>query len=221
MLVQHLLTERIFRKVFHNSDFTDRNIIAHEIERVIHSLTSRKFSKEEFLKPLDRFYVALERRAETLYDYAQQQTFLNTVYEKFFQGFAVKQADTHGIVYTPQPIVDFMVRSVEEILMKEFGKSLSDEGVHIIDPFVGTGNFITRIMREIKKTSLPQKYAHELHCNEVMLLPYYVASMNIEHEYYERTKEYKPFEGICLVDTFELAEDKQLSLMFTEENTER
>ena len=221
MLVQHLLTERIFRKVFHNSDFTDRNIIAHEIERVIHSLTSRKFSKEEFLKPLDRFYVALERRAESLYDYSQQQTFLNTVYEKFFQGFAVKQADTHGIVYTPQPIVDFMVRSVEEILRKEFGKSLSDEGVHIIDPFVGTGNFITRIMREIKKTALPQKYAHELHCNEVMLLPYYVASMNIEHEYYERTGEYKPFEGICLVDTFDLAEDKQLSLMFTQENTER
>lgn len=221
MLVQHLLTERIFRKVFHNSDFTDRNIIAHEIERVIHSLTSRKFSREEFLKPLDRFYVALERRAETLYDYSQQQTFLNTVYEKFFQGFAVKQADTLGIVYTPQEIVDFMVQSVEEILKKEFGKSLSDEEVHIIDPFVGTGNFITRIMREIKKTSLPHKYAHELHCNEVMLLPYYVASMNIEHEYYECTGEYKPFEGICLVDTFELAEDRHQFVLFTEENTER
>jgi predicted helicase len=221
MLVQHLLTERIFRKVFHNSEFTDRNIIAHEIERVIHTLTSRKFSREEFLRPLDRFYGALEKRAETLDDYSQQQTFLNTVYENFFQGFAVKQADTHGIVYTPQPIVDFMVRSVEEILKKEFGKSLSDEGVHILDPFVGTGNFITRIIREIKKTSLPQKYAEELHCNEVMLLPYYIASMNIEHEYYERTGEYKPFEGICLVDTFELAEDKQLSLMFTQENTDR
>ncbi|MBI4965787.1 MAG: DEAD/DEAH box helicase [Desulfomonile tiedjei] len=221
MLVQHLLTERIFRKVFHNPDFTDRNIIAREIERVIHALTSRKFSREEFLKRLDRFYGALEKRADTLDDYSQQQTFLNTVYEKFFQGFAVKQADTHGIVYTPQPIVEFMVRSVEEILKKEFGKSLSDEGVHIIDPFVGTGNFITRVMREIKKTALPQKYANELHCNEVMLLPYYISSMNIEHEYYERTGEYKPFEGICLVDTFELAEDKQLSFMFTEENTER
>ena len=221
MLVQHLLTERIFRKVFHNPDFTSRNIIAREIEKVIQSLTSRKFSREEFLRSLDRFYGALEKRAETLDDYSQQQTFLNTVYEKFFQGYAVKVADTHGIVYTPQPIVDFMVRSVEEILKKEFGKSLSDEGVHIIDPFVGTGNFITRIMREIKKTALPQKYANELHCNEVMLLPYYIASMNIEHEYYERTGEYKPFEGICLVDTFELAEDKQLSLMFTQENTER
>jgi type I restriction-modification system DNA methylase subunit len=152
MLVQHLLTERIFRKVFRNSEFTDRNIIAREIERVIHALTSRKFSREEFLRPLDRFYGALEKRAETLDDYGQKQTFLNTVYEKFFQGFAVKVADTHGIVYTPQPIVAFMVRSVEEILKKEFGKSLSDEGVHIVDPFVGTGNFITRIMREIKTT---------------------------------------------------------------------
>lgn len=220
MLVQHLLTERIFRKVFHNSDFTDRNIIAKEIERVIHALTARKFSKEEFLKPLDHFYGALERRAETLNDYSQQQTFVNTVYEKFFQGFAVKQADTHGIVYTPQAIVNFMVRSVEEILKKEFGKSLSDEGVHIIDPFVGTGNFITRIMQEIKGTALPRKYANELHCNEVMLLPYYIASMSIEHAYYERTGEYKPFEGICLVDTFELAEDKQ-PFLFTEENTDR
>jgi predicted helicase len=228
MLVQHLLTERIFRKVFHNSEFTDRNIIAREIERVIHVLTSRKFSREEFLRPLDRFYGALERRAETLDNYSQQQTFLNTVYEKFFQGFAVKQADTHGIVYTPQPIVDFMVRSVEEILKREFGKSLSDEGVHILDPFVGTGNFITRVIREIKKTALPQKFANELHCNEVMLLPYYVASMNIEHEYYERTGEYKPFEGICLVDTFELAEDRDqsgtqplLGAIFNQENTER
>ncbi|MBM4329021.1 MAG: DNA helicase, partial [Deltaproteobacteria bacterium] len=208
-------------KVFRNPDFTSRNIIAREIEKVIEALVSRKFNRDEFLQPLDRFYVALEKRAEDLGDYHQKQTFLNTVYEKFFQGFAVKVADTHGIVYTPQPIVDFMVRSVEEILKREFGKSLSDEGVHIIDPFVGTGNFITRIMREIKATALPYKYANELHCNEVMLLPYYIASMNIEHEYYERTGEYKPFEGICLVDTFELAEDKQLSFMFTEENTER
>ena len=222
MLVQHLLTERIFLKVFNNSDFTNRNIIAHEIDKVISCLTSRVRSKEDFLKPLYHFYGALERRAETLDDYSQKQTFINTVYERFFQGFAVKQADTYGIVYTPQPIVDFMVRSVEEILKKEFiGKSLSDKDVQIIDPFVGTGTFITRIMREIKKTSLQYKYENDLHCNEVMLLPYYIASTNIENEYLESTGEYKSFEGICLVDTFELAEDKQLSLMFEEKNTER
>ncbi|MBM3132480.1 MAG: DNA helicase, partial [Chloroflexi bacterium] len=220
MLIQHMLTERIFRKVFNNPDFAERNIIAHEIEKVVSALTSQSFSRDDFLKSLDRFYGAIETTAATIDDFSQKQSFLNTVYEKFFQGFSVKVADTHGIVYTPQPIVNFMVKSVEEILRKEFGRSLSDEGVHIIDPFVGTGNFIIRVMREMQRSRLPHKYTHELHCNEVMLLPYYIASMNIEHEFYELTGTYKPFEGICLVDTFELAEGKQLPL-FTEENTAR
>ncbi len=111
-----------------------------------------------------------------------------------------------------------MVRSVEEVLKSEFGKSLSDEGVHILDPFTGTGNFITRIMQQIKKSRLPHKYAEELHCNEVMLLPYYIASMNIEHAYSEAVGEYRPFEGICLVDTFDM---KAQSAMFAEKNTVR
>jgi predicted helicase len=220
MLVQHLLTERIFRKVFDNPDFVNKNIIANEIEKVITSLTSRKFIKSEFFKPLDRFYTVLEKRAQNIDDYSIKQTFLNTVYEKFFQGFAIKQADTLGIVYTPQPIVDFMVESVDEILKREFGRSLSSPNVHILDPFTGTGNFITNIMRKINKTDLKHKYLNELHCNEIMLLPYYIASMNIEHQYYELTGEYIPFQGICLVDTFQLAESSQFN-MFTEENTER
>jgi predicted helicase len=220
MLIQHLLTERIFRSVFNNPDFVERNVIAHEIERVIVALTSQSFSRHEFLKSLDRFYGAIETTAATIEDFSQKQGFLNTVYEKFFQGFSVKVADTHGIVYTPQPIVNFMVKSVQEILRQEFGRSLSDQDVHIIDPFVGTGSFIVRIMREMQKSRLPYKYANELHCNEVMLLPYYIASMNIEHEYYELTGSYQPFEGICLVDTFELAEGKQLPL-FSEDNTAR
>jgi predicted helicase len=222
MLIQHLLTERIFRSVFNNPDFVERNAIAHEIEKVIVALTSQSFSRHEFLKSLDRFYGAIETTAATIEDFSQKQSFLNTVYEKFFQGFSVKVADTHGIVYTPQPIVQFMVRSVQEVLRQEFGRSLSDQGVHIIDPFVGTGSFIVRIMREMQKSRLPYKYANELHCNEVMLLPYYIASMNIEHEYYELTGKYQPFEGICLVDTFQLYEpaEKQLSFL-TEENTAR
>lgn len=220
MLIQHLLTERIFRKVFNNPDFVERNVIAHEIEKVISALTSQYFSRNDFLKPLDRFYVAIETTAATIDDFSQKQSFLNTVYEKFFQGFSVKVADTHGIVYTPQPIVKFIVKSVEHILQKEFGRSLSDQGVHIIDPFVGTGNFILWVMREMQRSRLPYKYASELHCNEVMLLPYYIASMNIEHEYYEATGNYQPFEGICLVDTFDLAKVKQLSF-FTKENTAR
>ena len=224
MLIQHLLTERIFRRVFDNLDFTRRNVIANEIEQVIDALTSQSFSRGAFFRPLDRFYRAIETTAATITDFSEKQGFLNTVYENFFQGFSVKVADTHGIVYTPQPIVEFMVRSVEAILNQEFDRSLADAGVHVLDPFVGTGNFMLRVMRHLqeigKLSCLPDKYAGELHCNEVMLLPYYIAALNIEHEYYELMGQYAPFEGICLVDTFELAEDTQLSL-FVQENTQR
>ena len=125
MLVQHLLTERLFRTIFNNQDFTNRNVIASEIEKVIQALTSRAFNRAEFLKTLDRFYVAIENAAKGLEDWTEKQHFLNTVYERFFQGFSIKQADTHGIVYTPQEIVDFMVASVDEVLQREFGSSLS------------------------------------------------------------------------------------------------
>ena len=220
MLVQHILTERIFRTVFNNSAFTRRNIIAREIENVVDTLIRQAFSREEFLKPLDRFYVAIEQAAMLCRDFTQKQHFLNTFYEKFFQGFSEDVADTHGIVYTPQPIVDFMVKSVAHLLETEFGRALSDSGVHIIDPFVGTGNFIVRLMQDIQGTALAEKYRHALHCNEVMLLPYYIASLNIEQEFFQRTGTYLPFEGIALADTFELLEQDQGEL-FTRENTER
>ena len=220
MLIQHILTERIFRTVFERSDFTRRNIIAREIENVSDALMRHAVSRDAFLAPLDRFYVAIEQAATLCKDFSQKQHFLNTFYEKFFQGFSEDVADTHGIVYTPQPIVDFMVKSVEHILETEFNRSLSDSGVHIIDPFVGTGNFIVRLMQDIRGTALEEKYRHELHCNEVMLLPYYIASLNIEQEYFQRTGTYLPFEGIALADTFELLEQKQGEL-FTRENTER
>ena len=220
MLIQHILTERIFRTVFDRSDFTRRNIIAREIENVTDALMRQAVSRDAFLEPLDLFYVAIEQAATLCRDFSQKQHFLNTFYEKFFQGFSEDVADTHGIVYTPQPIVDFMVNSVGHILETEFGRSLSDSGVHIIDPFVGTGNFIVRLMQDIKGTALEEKYQHELHCNEVMLLPYYIASLNIEQEYYQRMQTYLPFEGITLADTFELLEDRQIQ-MFTQENTDR
>src|SRR5207302_9884971 len=152
MLIQHLLTERIFRSVFNSPDFTRRNVIAAEIEKVIDALTSQAFSRDAFLQKLDRFYGAIEKAARTIDDFTQKQQFLNTVYEKFFQGFSVKVADTHGIVYMPVSIVNFMVRSVEDILQKEFGKTLSSSDVHILDPLVSTGNFIEHIMQAIKKS---------------------------------------------------------------------
>ena len=220
MLIQHLLTERIFRTVFDNPDFTRRNIIAREIENVIEILIRNAFSRAEFLKPLNPFYLAIENAATLCKDFSQKQHFLNTVYEQFFQGFSVEVADTHGIVYTPQPIVDFMVKSVEHLLKTEFDRSLSDTGVHIIDPFVGTGNFIVRLMQDIQGAMLAEKYQHELHCNELLLLPYYIATLNIEHEYFQRTGTYLPFEGIVLADTFELLEERQMQF-FTQANTER
>ena len=224
MLIQHLLTERIFATVFRNRDFTRRNIIAREIEKVIDVLTEHALNRDQFLRILDPFYVAIEQTAATITDFSQKQGFLNTIYEQFFQGFSVKVADTHGIVYTPQPIVDFMVKSVEHILQTEFNRSMSDSGVHIIDPFVGTGNFIVRIMQELDPISLERKYTAdppELQCNEVMLLPYYIASLNIEHEFYTATNRYVSYEGLCLVDTFELAEDREQLQLFTPDNTAR
>ena len=220
MLIQHLLTERIFRTVFNNPDFTRRNIIAREIEKVIEVLIGQTYSRDAFLRELNPFYLAIEQAALLCKDFSQKQQFLNTVYEQFFQGFSVEVADTHGIIYTPQPIVDFMVNSVEQILETEFDRSLSDTGVHIIDPFVGTGNFIVRLMQDIQATTFEEKYRHELHCNEILLLPYYIASLNIEQEYFQRTGTYLPFDGIALADTFELLENRQIEF-FTQENTER
>ena len=220
MLIQHLLTEEIFSTVFDNRDFTRRNIIAREIENVIDALTEHAYNRAEFLRELAPFYSAIQGAAATFIDFSQKQHFLNTVYEQFFQGFSVKVADTHGIVYTPQPIVNFMVKSVSHLLETGFGRSLSDTGVHLIDPFVGTGNFIVRLIQEIDKTALKAKYSDELHCNEVLLMPYYIASMNIEHEFYVATRQYLAFDNLCLVDTFDLTTERQLS-MFAPENTRR
>ncbi len=205
MLVQHLLTERLFRTIFNNPDFTNRNVIAKEIETVIQALTSREFNRYEFLKPLDRYYVAIEEAARTLPDWTEKQKFLNTVYESFFQGFSTKQADTHGVVYTPQEIVEFMCKSVDVILQREFNTSLSEPGVQILDPATGTGNFIVNLIQNhISGSDLQAKYANDLFCNEIMLLPYYIASLNIEHAYYEKTGSYQPFEGISFADTLNL-----------------
>ena len=222
MLIQHLLTERLLRTVFKNPDFIRRNAIARQIETVLDVLFSRSYSRDEYLGSLERFYRAIEDTAATITDFSTKQKFLNTVYEKFFQGFCVKVADTHGIVYTPPPIVRFMVASVEWLLKTHFGKSLASPNVHILDPFAGTGNFTVHTMQAIPKTALAHKFAHELWTNEIMLLPYYIGCMNMEHAFFEATGKYEPFPGACLVDTFEIAETTQHEFGFmSAENTER
>ena len=222
MLVQHLLTERLIRTIFDTQDFTRRNVIAAEVEKVIDALVSRAFNRHEFLKRLDPFYLAIESAARTITDFSEKQHFLNAVYERFFQGYSVKEADTLGIVYTPQEIVDFMCASVEQVLKDQFGKKLSDPGVNILDPCTGTGNFVVNLLRRIPKRDLRRVYTEQLFANEVMLLPYYIAALNIEHAYYERTGAYERFDGLCFVDTLELAEGSERQFAFmTEENTAR
>ena len=221
MLVQHLLTERLFRTIFENPDFTRRNVIAAQIEKVIDALTRRAFNRAEFLKSLDRFYIPIETEGRSITEWNDKQEFLNKVYERFFQGFSTKQADTYGVVYTPQPIVNFMLASVEHLLQTQFGSSLSNPGVNVLDPCTGTANYVVNLMRHhISRRDLARKYASELFANEIMLLPYYIASLNIEHAYYELMGEYLPFEGLCFTDTLALAEGEQLA-MFAQANAER
>jgi predicted helicase len=220
MLIQHLLTERLMRNLFQNPEFTKRNVIAAQVENVIGALASGSFSKQEFLKKLDPYYTAIERAGANLSHFTEKQDFLNSVYEQFFQRFSPSVADTHGIVYTPREIVDYMCQSVEDALKEEFGYTLASPEVVILDPCTGTGNFIVNLIDRMPGKALAEAYQNRLFANEVMLLPYYVASLNIEHAYYERMKQYEPFPGLCFVDTLDMAQPRQANL-FTATNTER
>ena len=144
MLVQHLLTERILRKIFDIENFRERNVIAADIEKVIATISDRHFRRDDFLRALDPFYLAVETAAETFTDFTEKQKFLNIVYERFFQGFAVKQADVLGVVHTPQPLVQFMIASVAHVLREHFGTSLDAKGVHILDPFTAKHRIANR-----------------------------------------------------------------------------
>jgi predicted helicase len=214
MLVQHLLTERLIGNIFENPEFRQRNVIAAEIEKVIQALTGKHFNRQQYLEGLNRFYMAIEGAAKNSSEFSEKQHLLNSVYERFFQGYAVKVADTHGIVYTPQPIVDFMCASVVEVLKSEFKKELGDPDVCIIDPCTGTGNFVVNLLHRIPQKDLPRVYKHQLFANEVMLMPYYIAALNIEHAYFEITGTYEPFEGLCFVDTLGMAEASQQALVY-------
>jgi predicted helicase len=220
MLIQHLLTERLMRNLFQNPEFTTRNVIAAQVQNVIDALASSSFSSAEFLKKLDPYYKAIERQGANLSHFTEKQDFLNSVYEQFFQQYSPNVADTHGIVYTPREIVDYMCSSVEKALQEEFGYSLASPEVVILDPCTGTGNFVVNLIERMPGRALADAYRDRLFANEVMLLPYYVASLNIEHAYYERMHQYESFSGLCFADTLDMAEAQQIG-MFTPANTER
>lgn len=212
MLAQHLLTERIARRVFHYDRFRQNNAIAHELENLVDAFLEDAPSRDDYMRGLNHYFAAVERRAANIYDISEKQDFLTKVYEPFLNVYSPRDADRLGIVYTPQPIVRFIVNSVEAALNEHFGKSLADKGVHILDPCTGTGNFIIAVLEKIndlRPSALEYKYKREIWANEILLLPYYIAGLNIHNTYHELTGEHAECPGVCFTDTLLLNQVKQ------------
>ena len=206
MLSQHLITRPVFDALFGGQQFTEHNPVSRVMQRMVVELAG--YGLEAETAELTGFYESVRRRVEGIDNAEGKQRVVVELYDRFFRVAYPKLADALGIVYTPVEIVDFIIRSVQELLHREFGASLSDEGVHIIDPLAGTGTFLTRLLHSgyINGEELLRKYASELHANEIMLLAYYIAAVNIESTYAEIAKEYRPLEGIVLTDTFQASE---------------
>ena len=206
MLSQHLITRPVFDALFGGQEFTEHNPVSRVMQRMVDELEGYGLAAET--AELAEFYASVRRRVEGIDNALGKQRVVVELYERFFKVAYPKVAESLGIVYTPVEIVDFIIRSVQELLHREFDASLSDEGVHIIDPFVGTGTFITRLLHSgfMDRDIVLRKYASELHANEIMLLAYYIAAVNIETANAEIAGEYQPFEGIVLTDTFQASE---------------
>ena len=227
MLAQHLITKPVFDALFADYEFTGQNPVSQAMERMAQRLELDYGTGTE-TKELAGFYKSVQRRIRYVEKAEDKQRIIADLYEDFFRLAIPKTAASLGIVYTPVEAVDFILKSVEDILQEEFGKSLTDAGIHILDPFTGTGTFIQRLLASglIQSHDLARKYTQELHANEMILLAYYIAAINIETTYHERAKAtaYAPFEGIVLTDTFESREYHQtphLSADFTPSNNAR
>ena len=209
MLSQHLVSRPVFDALFEDYAFTALNPVSRAMQDTLESLEERGLEKET--AELDSFYRDVRVCVQGLTSAAARQKIIAELYQRFFQLALEDVAKRMGIVHTPLEVVDYVVRSVEDVLQREFGVSVSDEGVHVIDPFVGTGTFITRLLQSglIRDGDLRRKYEKELHANDIMLLAYYIAAVNIEAAYHDRAgaDEYSPFEGIVLTDTFQSAEE--------------
>ena len=202
MIIQHILTEDIFTNVFDDAEFHRSNNVARELEDVIHTFMTREVRKN-YLRQIENFYKTIRDAASGITDNHEKQKFLKTVYENFYKVYNPKGADKLGVVYTPNEIVRFMIDSTDWLLEKHFGKSLSDKGVDILDPATGTGTFVAELIDRINIHNLEYKYENELHANEVAILPYYIANLNIEYTYQQRKGTYKEFKNICFVDTLD------------------
>ena len=222
MLAQHIITRPVFQVLFEGHQFTDENPVSRAMQGVLDVLDEENLEKES--KDLEKFYASVQMRAHGITDPQAKQRLVVELYDKFFRNAFPRTTEKLGIVYTPVEIVDFIIRSVNEVLQEEFGQSLGSEGVHIIDPFAGTGTFITRLLQSglIAPEELERKYREEIHANEIVLLAYYIAAINIEAVYHGIVGEdYVPFEGICLTDTFQMYESDDLIAEFMLDNSER
>ncbi len=215
MMAQHIITRPVFEALFDNYDFTSGNPVANALNNLQNDFG--EFGLENETRDLEGFYESVRMRAQGLDNSAARQRVLLELYEKFFVTALKKEVERLGIVYTPIEVVDFILHSANEVLQDEFGRSLSDEGVHVLDPFTGTGVFLTRLLQSgiIQDADLERKYHEELHANEIVLLAYYIATVNIEETFRGRRGEdssYEPFNGIVLTDTFNLNKKDDLTL---------
>lgn len=204
MLIQHILTEEIFAKVFDDSDFHQHNNVARELYRLEAAFFTGALKKKT-LKGLEPYYAAIRAAAAQIGSHSEKQTFLKVIYENFYKVYNTKAADRLGVVYTPNEIVRFMIEGTDWLCERHFGKHLIDQGVDILDPATGTGTYICELLEHFRgqPKKLAHKYAHELHANEVNILPYYVANLNIEATYAAITGDYTEFPNLCFVDTLD------------------
>lgn len=225
MLAQHIITRPVFDALFADYQFVNNNTVSRSMQRMIDLLQEQAFEKDTEI--LDKFYKSVRMNVGGIDNLEGKQTIIKNLYEKFFKAAFPLTVEKLGIVYTPVECVDFIIRSVDDILKAEFNTSLTAQNVHILDPFVGTGTFITRLLQSglIRPEDMERKYLNEIHCNEIVLLAYYIADVNIESVFHEitRRKTYLPYSGICLTDTFQLAEKKHNELFteFFQDNSKR
>lgn len=220
MLSQHIISQPVFEALFGDYEFAQNNPVSKSMQKMLDLLEDEGKTEEEHER-LQKFYNYVRTTVGDIKDSAGRQRLIVELYDKFFKVASPKTVEKLGIVYTPVEVVDFIINSVAHIIKREFGRSLGDENVHILDPFTGTGTFITRLIQSghLGKENLARKYAKEIHANEIVLMAYYIASINIENVYHSimADEEYKSFDGICLTDTFQLGEEVSEENMFSEQ----
>ena len=202
MLLQHILTKDIFLSIFREDQFHRENNVARQLDRLERTF----FTGDVRWQAIDRlraYYGVIGRAADEIADYAEKQQFLKAIYEDFYTAYNPAAADRLGVVYTPNEVVDFIIRGADHLLQKHFGKTLADNNVQILDPATGTGTFVTNLINHLPADRLEHKYRHEIHANEVAILPYYIANLNIEYTYQQRTGRYLEFPNLCFVDTLD------------------